>query len=58
MKVKNDHMSRLKLAFVSACHSEKIAHVLQEIGVKAIVAVHSMTEINDDVAISFAKNFY
>jgi len=48
----------IKLAFVSACHSEKIGQILHDCGIPVVVAVNSDTTIDDKVCVLFSRNFY
>lgn len=48
----------LVIVFVSACHSEGIGKLFKKAGVPMVIAINSLSMINDTAAISFAKNFY
>ena len=48
----------IKLAFVSACHSEEIANILSECGIPIVIAVNSEFEIADEVCLIFARHLY
>jgi len=48
----------IKLAFVSACHSERIGKILHESGIPVVVAVNSDTAIDDNVCLLFSRTFY
>lgn len=47
-----------QLVFVSSCHSENVANVFLEAGIKHVVAVHSDSLVVDASATMFAKHFY
>ncbi|ETO35848.1 hypothetical protein RFI_01212, partial [Reticulomyxa filosa] len=53
-----DSLWQLKLVFVSTCFSEQVASAFVEAGVPHVVAVHSLVQIHDKVAIAFAQSFY
>ena len=48
----------IKLAFVSACHSERIGEILHECGIPVVVAVNSDSTIDDNVCLLFSRTFY
>ena len=48
----------IKVAFVSACHSEEIGNIFHRAGIPVVIAVNSKTEIMDKVCRLFASNFY
>ena len=56
--IKNADLSKIKLIFVNACHSESVARVFLEFGVECIVVVASLHKINDQFAKTFSKLFY
>ncbi|ETO03845.1 hypothetical protein RFI_33557, partial [Reticulomyxa filosa] len=53
-----DSSWKLKLVFVSTCFSEQVASAFVDAGVPHVVAVHSLVQIHDKMAISFAQSFY
>ncbi|KAG6609720.1 uncharacterized protein IUM83_00588 [Phytophthora cinnamomi] len=48
----------VKLVFVNACHSQKVASVFLNAGIPHVVAVHSDSLVVDASATMFAKHFY
>ncbi|MBU7017340.1 MAG: tetratricopeptide repeat protein [Theionarchaea archaeon] len=63
--VSGDYLKKLigagrsfKLAFVSACHSEKIGALLVEAGIPHVVAVKSDVPVLDQAAIVFVGQFF
>jgi len=54
----NEKDHGIKLAFVSACHSEIIGQILLNSGIPVVIAVNSNTEIADEVCLIFSRNFY
>lgn len=53
---KKDH--GIKLAFVSACHSEEIGKIFSECGIPVVIAVNSETAIADDICLIFSRHLY
>jgi len=49
---------RPRLVFVSACYSQKFGEIIHKSGVPNVVAVNGKTEISDEQATNFSKNFY
>lgn len=49
---------QVKLAFVSACHSEKIGEIFLKAGVPIVIAVNSSQAILDKVCKNFCRTFY
>ena len=49
---------KVKLAFVSACHSEKIGEIFLNAGVPIVIAVNSTQRILDKVCKNFCRTFY
>ena len=48
----------IKLAFVSACHSEEIGNILYQCGIPIVIAVNSEFEIADEICLIFARHLY
>ena len=44
----------IKLAFISACHSEKLGEVLNDCGVPVVVAINSSQKVLDKAGIVFS----
>ncbi|MCK5506383.1 MAG: CHAT domain-containing protein, partial [Thermodesulfovibrionia bacterium] len=63
--VPGDYLKRLigaagpfELAIVSACHSEKIGKMLNEAGIKHVIAVRYDVPVLDKAATAFTEHFY
>jgi len=57
----NDESSekrRTKLAVIAACHSEYAGKILLECGILNVVCINSLSQLLDDAANIFAKQFY
>ena len=48
----------VQLAFIAACHSEKIGQVFLECGVPAVIAINSALKLLDKAGIIFTEHFY
>ena len=48
----------LELAFIAACQSEKTADKILENGAKHVISTKSDKNLDDTIAIEFAKIFY
>jgi CHAT domain-containing protein len=48
----------IKLAFVSACHSEKIGKILFKCKIPIVIAVNSHSTILDDICLLFSRHLY
>ncbi len=64
-RVYGDYLRRLigtggpfELAIVSACHSEKIAEMLVQAGVRHVIAIRCDTPVLDHAATTFIRQFY
>jgi len=53
---KKDH--GIKLAFVSACHSEKIGNIFSSCGIPIVIGVNQYTEIADEICLIFSRHLY
>ena len=49
---------RTKLAVIAACHSEYAGKILLECGILNVVCINSLSQLLDDAANIFAKQFY
>ena len=58
LKGNKDKENGVKLAFVSACQSEKIGEIIHEAGVPIVIAVNSTQEILDEACAIFSSEFY
>lgn len=58
--VSNNHgkIDGFQLAFVSACHSEKLGHAFIKAGVPHVVAITQDEELDDQAATLFETHFY
>ena len=48
----------IKLAIVSACHSEEIGNIFLKCGIPVVIAVNSEFEIADEICLIFARHLY
>ncbi|GLD96999.1 hypothetical protein PINS_up005682 [Pythium insidiosum] len=55
---KQHSMHHLELVFVNSCHSQKVASVFLNAGIRHVIAVHSDSLVVDASATMFAKHFY
>lgn len=49
---------QIKLAFINACHSQRMGEIFIEVGVPIAVCVQSNETIDDDACKLFSKEFY
>jgi hypothetical protein len=48
----------IKLAFVSACHSEEIGNILLKCHIPIVISVNSNWEVADEICLIFSRHLY
>jgi hypothetical protein len=48
----------VKLAFVSACHSEEIGNILRQCNIPIVIAVNSIWQVADEICLIFSRHLY
>ena len=56
--LKNEDLSSIKLVFVNACHSEEVAKIFLEFGVRCVIVIQGKHKINDAYARAFSNFLY
>lgn len=56
--LKNTDAQKVRIVFISACHSEKIGKMFKRYGVPVVIAINKSMEVLDDAAQKFAQGFY
>lgn len=51
-------LHKIKLVFISSCHSERVGAIFSKAGVKHVIAIREDEPVSNDAASLFAEKFY
>ena len=54
----NENISKIKLLFINACHSQQIAQLFLDLGVECVVSIQKDSRIVDHISKDFAQYFF
>lgn len=54
----NENISKIKLIFINACHSQQIAQLFLDLGVECVVSIQKDSKIVDHISKDFAQYFF